>query len=272
MGYSIFDETMVDMTWPQIEAAIQQNAIVLFPIGVIEEHGPHMGLAVDIYAAYMVARLTKQHLQQRNIPTLIAPPYYWGINGLSSSFAGSFTVRPETMKAVLLDTMTSLKNWGVKYIFTLNWHGEGKHSRTILDAVKEAQALLNLKAYFIITENQVANFRLSGQEDYILVEKVTPTTSSSPYWDIHAGASETAVMLNYFPQQVDVENAKTLQPTQFTGEDMKALRKGGDEARKMIPLGYIGDPAGFDITAGKREVEEQALRYADLIERAVKAN
>jgi creatinine amidohydrolase len=270
MSYSIFDETMVDMAWPEIEAAIKQKAIVLFPIGVIEEHGPHMGLAVDIYAVYMVAKLAKRQLETKGIRTLIAPPYYWGVNGLSSSFAGSFNVRPETMKAALLDTMASLKYWGVNYIFALNWHGEGKHNMVILDAIKEAHTVLSLKAYYIVTDTQASNFKLSGKEDYVLIEKVSPAKSSSRYWDIHAGSSETAVMLNYFPQQVNIEMAKTLLSTQTTLEDLKVLRRGGDEARKMIPSGYIGDPAGFDIEAGRQEVEEKALNYTNLIEKIVK--
>ncbi len=272
MGYSLFDETMVDLTWPQIEAAIKQKAIVLLPVGVIEEHGPHMGLAVDIYAAYMVARLAKRQLELRGIPTLIAPPCYWGINGLSSSFAGSFSLKPETLKALLLDTMTSLKNWGVNHIFILNWHGEGKHNLVILDAVKEAQSLLSLKAYYFLTDTQASSYKLSGKEDYVLIEKTSPANNSPQYWDIHAGSSETAVMLNYFPQQVNVEMAKTLQSTRTTFEDLKVLRRGGDEARKMIPLGYIGDPAGFNIEAGKKEVEERASKCATLIEKTIKEN
>ena len=58
MGYSLFDETMVDMAWPEIEKAAQEGAIVLLPTGVIEEHGPHMGLAVDIYLAYILCKLS----------------------------------------------------------------------------------------------------------------------------------------------------------------------------------------------------------------------
>ena len=64
MGYSIFDETMVDMTWPEIEKAAEQGSIVLLPIGIIEEHGPHMGLAVDTYIAYLVSKLAKHELDQ----------------------------------------------------------------------------------------------------------------------------------------------------------------------------------------------------------------
>src|SRR5512140_2553851 len=60
-GYSIFHETMVDMTYPEIEAAAKRHAILLWPMGVIEEHGPQLPLGTDIYDAYammkQVARL-----------------------------------------------------------------------------------------------------------------------------------------------------------------------------------------------------------------------
>jgi hypothetical protein len=60
MGYSIFDETMVDMAWPDIERAATHGAIVLLPAGIIEEHGPHLGLAVDIYINCLLSVLAKK--------------------------------------------------------------------------------------------------------------------------------------------------------------------------------------------------------------------
>lgn len=44
---------MVDMAWPDIEKAARDKAIIILPIGVIEEHGPHMGLGVDAYCSYL---------------------------------------------------------------------------------------------------------------------------------------------------------------------------------------------------------------------------
>ena len=49
MGYSIFQDTMVDMTYPQIEEAIENGACALLPISVVEEHGPHLCTGTDIY-------------------------------------------------------------------------------------------------------------------------------------------------------------------------------------------------------------------------------
>ena len=92
MCYSIFDETMVDLSWDKLDELIKEEAVVLLPTGVIEAHGPHMGLGVDTYGSYIKCKLVKELLESKGIKTLIAPPYYWGINNMTGDFPGSFTV------------------------------------------------------------------------------------------------------------------------------------------------------------------------------------
>lgn len=41
---NIFKDTMSEMTYEQVEKLVEQEAIVLFPVGIIEEHGPHLPL------------------------------------------------------------------------------------------------------------------------------------------------------------------------------------------------------------------------------------
>ncbi len=272
MGYSLFDETMVDMTWPEIEEAIKQKAVVLLPVGVIEEHGPHMGLAVDIYVSYLISKLIKQYLEGRSVRVLIAPPYYWGINDLTGCFPGSFNVRPETMKAVLLDTLSSLNGWGVTHTFFINWHGEYKHNLAILEAVKESRTSMNMKAYCFFTDSEIKNLKFTGQEDYVIIENSRSSQgTSSPYVDLHAGSLETGIMLNYFPEQVNLDLAATLEATKITFNDLKAVRKAGNEIRKLIPSGYFGNPAGFNPETGKQSIESKAMDYAGLIEGVLKS-
>jgi creatinine amidohydrolase len=88
---SIFKDTMVDMTWPEVKKAAENGAIVLFPIAVVEEHGPHMDLSPDIYQTCLGCRFLKQELEKKGIHSVIAPPYYWGINAATGRFPGSFT-------------------------------------------------------------------------------------------------------------------------------------------------------------------------------------
>lgn len=50
---NIFTNTMADMKWTDIKRYAEENAIVLLPIGVIEEHEPHNCLATDVYTAHI---------------------------------------------------------------------------------------------------------------------------------------------------------------------------------------------------------------------------
>jgi len=210
-GYSIFHQTMVDLPWPEIKQAAQDGAIVLFPVAVIEEHGPHMGLGADVYLTYLWSKLTRQALQARGIQTLIAPPYYWGINVSTGAFPGSFTVRADTMKAVFYDIHASLRRWGFKFVFSMNLHGDPRHRSVLTEAVQTSRDELGMGAYLVSPQAP----RFPG--------------ASLPN-EIHAGAYETARMAAGFPMDVKTEIAKTLKPS-----------------NGFEPGGYYGDPAQFDV-------------------------
>ncbi|MFC1942616.1 creatininase family protein [Chloroflexota bacterium] len=274
MGYSLFDETMVDMSWPGIEKSARQGAIVLLPVGIIEEHGPHMGLAVDTCVACLLAKMARKELESRKIKTLIAPPYYWGISSGTSTFAGTFSVRKETMKALIYDILASLKGWGLNRVFTVNWHADYDHVMTLLETVKEARINTGIEACSILTDFDVRRFRLTGREDHIIVRKMPPPQQPPPqYVDIHAGSLETGIMMKYFPDQVDAELARTLKRTELSYRDLKVLGSGtSDEIRKQIPGGYFGDPASYDVEAAERFIEGNALDIANLIESFLKGS
>jgi len=73
MSYSIFEETMVGMKWPEVEKALRDGAVILFPTGVIEEHGPHLSLGVDAYLGYLMCKLIKHELEAKGVKALVAP-------------------------------------------------------------------------------------------------------------------------------------------------------------------------------------------------------
>jgi creatinine amidohydrolase len=263
-GYSIFHETMVDMNWPDVEKAAEQGAIILLPTAVIEEHGPHMSCGIDTYGAYLVCKLTRRELESRGIKTLIAPPFYWGINGTTHVFPGTFTVRKETMKALLYDILSSLKSWGFNDIFNLNFHGDGQHCVTILESIIDARETLGLNAFCVLSEMEIMRLGLSGRESFI-VTRMSPPSDEQPqeFLDIHAGAEETGIIAAFFPDQVDTDLALTLEPTRITyGEVAQWLT----DARRITPLGYLGDPASFDADAAREYINADCILIADSIE------
>ncbi len=262
-GYSIFHGTMADMTYVQIEKAAKEKAIILFPVGVIEEHGPHLTTGVDTYGAYLRTKMIKGELEKRGIQALIAPPFYWGINNATGAFAGSFTVREETMMNVLWDTMACLKRWGFENVFFINQHGDIDHQRSMFKAAQKARNDLGIRAYCIIEDWLAKRHGFTGSEHHILVFK--RELPSSKYLDIHAGGSETSLMWYYFPDLVDLEIWKTLRSTHLTAQDMMVWVRGWEDARKVTPQGYFGEVETASPEWGKRLLEEYSKTVAEVI-------
>jgi creatinine amidohydrolase len=63
---------------------------------------------------------------------------------------------------------------------------------------------------------------------------------------VHADEFETAAMVRYFPDTVDYDALRNLEPTRLTFQDLQDWRKGGDEARRLTPDGYFGAPNPID--------------------------
>ena len=162
-GYSIFAGTMVDQTWEEVEQAAREHAAVLWPLGVIEEHGPHMPLGVDIYNAYAVFRRVAELLRERGLPAIVAPPLYWGINEATSSFAGSISVRPSTLKAIIEDTFISLRKDGFNATYIITGHGERRHNVVILEGVEEARGTTGMRGFVVLGQGMAKRLGLTRQ-------------------------------------------------------------------------------------------------------------
>jgi creatinine amidohydrolase len=264
---NIFEETMAHMTYVQIEEAAREGTIVLFPAGVIEEHGPHLPLAVDVYGAYLQSRMVKSELEGRGIKSLIVPPFYWGINVATGSFGGSFSCREETMISVLFDAMSSLKRWGLDRVFFINHHMDSGHMGGLHKAIQKARTETGIGAYLIIDPFFLKGLGMRADEPHLLVYKsLFPSGPPSPYLNIHAEGHETSFMWQYLPELVNQEVLKTLKPTDLSLDDLLVWVKGGTEARKITPEGYFGDPATASPERGKEEMEAYGRRVAGVIE------
>jgi creatinine amidohydrolase len=270
-GYSIFDETMVDSTYQEVEEAAKQHAVVLWPLGVIEEHGPHLPLGTDIYDSYLEMKQVARLLRAKGKKVVIAPPFYWGINEVTASFGGSFSVRPSTLKSLIEDTFLSLRKDGFQTVYLITGHGDRLHNQTIIEAVAAARSITGIRGFVIIDNRMRDRLSLTGKEPYVLVleEPAASPGLAVRELDIHAGAGETSMVWAFFPQLVKVDLLPSLKPTKYGPEDLAEWRKGWDNARQKTPLGYFGDPAVADPNRGRQILSDHSARLAEIIARHI---
>ena len=113
MKINILKDTMAEMPYTEVEKLAQKGAVVLFPVGIIEEHGPHLPLGTDIYLAYEQAHDVWESLTALGITSVIAPPFYLGgVQALTRQFPGTFGFRKETIITCICELLESLDPCG----------------------------------------------------------------------------------------------------------------------------------------------------------------
>ena len=169
MSSSFIEGTMLEMTWVEIDEHAKKDAIVIFPAAVVEEHGPHMTVATDIIFSYVMAREAQKLFAKKGVDSIIAPPFYWGINGTTKDMPGSFNVSNETCTAMLVDIFMSLKKWGFRKILAIPGHGENDHLRCIDKALGIVYERTGPGGYVIMTSlfAQKAGIQPSNQSFWI---------------------------------------------------------------------------------------------------------
>ena len=68
-GAQIKYPTMLDMTFPEFEAAVKKTDIVLLPIGAIEEHSTHLPLGTDAMNAVAQLFEVQEYLRKGGFDT-----------------------------------------------------------------------------------------------------------------------------------------------------------------------------------------------------------
>lgn len=262
---SMFKDTMVNMKWIDIEYYANKNALVLLPLGVIEEHGPHLCLGTDILTAHVYCLSIKEKLEQEGYTVVIAPPFYWGICQSTSGFIGSFRVRKETAKALLYDILASLAEFGFHNVYGVNAHGDIEHSIAIIEAFKEATEQLKINACYAFDECRLPHFGLSGNEPYLCpIKPQSIVVSTAEVSDIHGGDIETATIHKFYPHLVDVEKAKLLTPIALDDDKVEQWLFGG-HIKELSSEGYLGTPANYESVDVQNNVDDYAYRISKAI-------
>lgn len=261
----IFSSTMADMKWTEIKQYADDNAIVLLPLGVMEEHGPQLCIATDIYTSHMYSIHVKRKLEERGLSAVIAPPFYWGICQSARGFVGSFNIRPDTAQAVLFDILNSLREFGFKRIFAINSHGDVEHKISAMKAFKEACEQFQITACIPFDEFMLHHLGMESTEPWFFTIKTQEIrVSEAGVSDVHAGDIETAMIHAYYPDLVDTKLAKSL-PDVALQDDKYVDWMFGGQLKNISPSGYLGSPSQYDRVDIAKNVEDYANRITEAI-------
>ena len=122
---------MGEMTVKEIREYLKTNQTIILPYGVVEQHGYHLPLSMDIHNAEVPSYALAEKLG-----CIVAPPLNYCFSG--GQLPGTINVRPTTFCAMVCDIVESLANQGFLNILIFPGHG-GTES---LDQLRESLRIL----------------------------------------------------------------------------------------------------------------------------------
>lgn len=197
------------LTWTEIAALPdKENIVIVQPVGAIEQHGPHLPIAVDSAIALGVLGKALEILDPA-IPVYSLPCLYYGKSNEHWQFPGTITLSAQTLLTVLMELAASLYHSGFRKLVLMNAHG-GQPQIMEIAARDIHQKYLDFSIFplFVWRVPHIAQELLTSQE----LE-----------FGIHAGDAETSLLLTLLPDQVKMDKAVKEYPQGLPNESLLSM-------------------------------------------------
>ncbi len=218
------------LSWPDVDRLPDRaNTVIVLPCGAIEQHGPHLPCSVDSVIASGVIGEALRRLPAE-IPAFALPPITYGKSEEHLHFPGTMTLTGTTLLSTVIEIGESVYRSGFRKLLFANGHGG--QPQVLEMAARELR--LRHGDYVVVPHGvsrlpSAASRQVSDQEKKLAM---------------HAGHSETALMLALAPDTVRMDRAVSNMPPAFP---IRLLSPDGRPAcawtaRDFGPTGVIGDP------------------------------
>jgi creatinine amidohydrolase len=230
-----------EMTWMDYRDRIQKDsAVVLLPIGSLEQHGPHSPNGSD----EMLTKMIAEEVGRRS-GAIVAPSINYGVRsqprtGGGDHFPGTISVRGDTLSNLVRDVVYSFVSKGAKQIMILDTHYENEFF--VIEGIEEAMRELRSQDKEDVKIVKIRYFELLNSD---VLAKLFPDGFVG--WALeHAAVMTTSLHLYLTPQLVDMSKAPNHGPIDYPPYDIFPL-----DAKNGTQTGCLSSPASATKEKGK---------------------
>jgi len=175
-----------ELTRPAFEDWLDNEPapVVVIGVGSIEQHGPHLPLGMDSLGARAFV-----HEVARRTNSVCVHPCWPGYSPHHMGFRGTITLSEYTLLGVLMDTIGSLAEHGVKRFVLSNHHGGNSNIFNLAIQLAKRQYGVMVSAPTGPSKTELAKVQEERQKRN---------------WDVHSGVNETSAALHLFPELVEM--------------------------------------------------------------------
>ena len=253
---------MEEMSWREIDETIKEGKTTVLLYGAsVEQHGPHLPILTDTLLGYAIGERVARKLGN----ALVAPVVRPGLSEHHIGFPGTLTFSFETFRRIIEEICTSLARHGFKNIIIISSHGGNTDALKAItpDIAKKLAGKSNV--FFLIQDQKL---------HHELLEKFrTKYKAGLGEMGVHAGLSETSMLLAARPELVDMKNAEEglsddsrWLPENVGIGQMDTFIRG---IKAKVSNGVLGDPRRANSEMGIELLDATADEEADRIQKVM---
>jgi creatinine amidohydrolase len=224
-----------EMTLIEFEEALQEKAMVILPIGSMEQHGPHLPVSVDINDTYNMALEAARRVE--DLWLIVAPPVWSAFSPPHVAFPGTISLRLNTFVDMLMQICISIHRQGFQKILILNGHGSNPVAPICEQLAEDKIYVLGVTWWNLIAEElrEIGESPLGGMS--------------------HACEAETSLQMVLQPDALRMEKAAKhvippiISMAKHDLRDMGPVVYGFDTQRQSAS-GVMGDPTLASVEKG----------------------
>ncbi|MCC5850560.1 MAG: creatininase family protein [Verrucomicrobia bacterium] len=232
------------MTETQLRSAAgQEKALVILPIGAIEQHGPHLPVGTDSLIGEILLRGIAEELAPEEA-VYVAPSIVVSKSNEHTGFPGTLMVHRDVLAACIRGSVAQLEAWGFAEVAILNTHGG------------------NLP----LLRSLLREIRIETGESLHLLNPFPPTEMDAreQTFGIHGGEYESSILYAQVPEFCKPERADAQWiDAGLEGPDLRPESSPATfawTARDLSPSGTMGDATRASAEKGglwtRRAVQE----------------
>ena len=246
---------MEEMTWQEIKKAVKDGKDTAILVAAsIEQHGPHLPTGTDTIIGYALGQAVAKKMGN----ALVAPVIRPALSRHHVDFPGTITLRMKTFVKVLEEYCQSLRHHGFKNVVLFVSHGGNSDALNafIPSIAKKVAPDMRLLVVYPLEKS------VKSLQELLAERGITRQRAG-----VHAGFSETSVMLTLRPDLVAMDKARPglideefYQPENIERSKISSFIHG---VKSQSENGILGDPTGSSAELGKVIFEK---KVSDIVE------
>ena len=192
-----------DLSTADFAVLDRDRAIAVLPLAATEQHGPHLPLSVDTDIVGGVVAAALPHLPA-DLPALFLPTQAIGFSPEHTRFAGTLTLKAETLIRVWTEIGEGVAASGVKKLVLLNSHGGQVGAMDLV--ARDLRARLGMLVYSVNWFNLPLRDAAGNDVNALF-------SADEHRFGIHAGEIETSMMRALRPDLVRMDKAEYFRST-----------------------------------------------------------